>query len=327
MKSISLADIDTFEPNRVSIVQLAERTGTPLTKSGNLYVGLCPFHPDRDTPSLRVYPNNNSWCCFGSGCGNKVGKHNGGGPIDWIKQKYRLDYRGAYQWLKQNFNNLAPAEIKEQRPIEQKPIVPTMIAYWHSLLDLVSRRTYFNERGFTDDFIDQEMFGWDGERYVIPVWEGQPGRSDCLGVRRRRADGDGVKYKGLKNHNAPTVWGRWHCRGRSLILAFAGEFDAARAVQDGLSAFSVVNGVNVLNRFPKGWPALWFPDACFCLVCFDKKEEIEGAYLAEAWSKNKGLLAGRVFHWPPEFEGKDYCDYRDTGYSAEDFMSLVTKQL
>lgn len=34
-----------------------------LRKSGKNYVGLCPFHPDKN-PSLFIYPNTNSFYCF-----------------------------------------------------------------------------------------------------------------------------------------------------------------------------------------------------------------------------------------------------------------------
>ena len=327
MKSVLPAEIDNFEPNKVPIVALVERTGTRLTKIGNLYSGLCPFHADKDTPSLRVYESSNSWCCFGN-CGERIGKHNGGGPIEWVKQKYSLDYRSAIEWLRTNFYHLPPVVKKEVLKVEERPVVPSLILYWHSLLDSNDRRKYFHERGFTDDLINFEKFGWDGQRYIIPVWEGEPGNSVCLGVRRRRADSaEGPKYLGLKGHNAPTVWGRWHCRGSNLILSFAGELDAARAVQDGFPAFSVVNGINALSRFPESWPDLWFPDSTFCLAIWDKKEEVEAGCLAEAWSRCKGSLTGRVIHFPPEFSGKDYCEFRDQGYTAKDFHDLIMRQL
>ncbi|MBE3042658.1 hypothetical protein IMZ48_08790, partial [Candidatus Bathyarchaeota archaeon] len=61
------------------------QTGVQLRRDGHIYSGLCPLHKDKDTQSLKVYPDNNSWCCFGVGCGGKVGKPNGGRAIDWIK--------------------------------------------------------------------------------------------------------------------------------------------------------------------------------------------------------------------------------------------------
>ena len=38
-----------------------------LRRSGDIYVGLCPFHAER-TPSFFVFPGRQRWRCFG-GCG------------------------------------------------------------------------------------------------------------------------------------------------------------------------------------------------------------------------------------------------------------------
>lgn len=35
-----------------------------LKKTGRVLVGSCPFHQE-DTPSFTVYPDNNTWYCFG----------------------------------------------------------------------------------------------------------------------------------------------------------------------------------------------------------------------------------------------------------------------
>ena len=326
-KAFPESDVDS-----VSVVSVIERTGTVLEKSGGIYAGLCPFHQDKDTPSLRVYPGTNSWCCFGSGCGNKSnGKLNGGGPVAWVKQKLGLSYPDAVSWI--TGEDLTPIELPKISTVKKKAkVVPDkLVTYWHNLLDRCHRRFYFHSRGFTDEFINREMWGWDGRCYTIPVWKGEPANSECLGVRRRVApdlgETNGPKYKGLKEHNQPTVWGRWYCQNDNIVLGFAGEFDAARAVQDGLSAFSLVNGVNAFQRFPKDWANEWFPNSKFLLVVFDKKEESDAGKLAMAWSKTKGSRTARVLVWPPSVEAKDYCAFREGGGTVEGFKKLIVSQL
>lgn len=44
----------------------------PLKKAGSRYVGLCPFHEDRKTPSFSVDPNKGLWICFGCRKGGNV---------------------------------------------------------------------------------------------------------------------------------------------------------------------------------------------------------------------------------------------------------------
>lgn len=39
-----------------------------LRKVGNTFIGLCPLHKER-TPSFVVYPNSNSWYCYGCNIG------------------------------------------------------------------------------------------------------------------------------------------------------------------------------------------------------------------------------------------------------------------
>jgi hypothetical protein len=319
-----------LNPESLPIINIIEQSGVKLTKTGDIYAGLCPLHNDSDTPSLRVYPATNSWCCFGAGCGNKPGL-NGGGVVEWVKQARKVSYAEAVGWL----TGLSLQEISlpplPKKAHKEKTIADNLIDYWHSLLDKCERRFYYHQRGFTDEFIDAEKWGWDGKRYIIPVWEGEPANSECLGVRRRSAPDlemdNESKYIGLKDHNQPTVWGRWHCRNDNLILAFAGELDAARAVQDGFAAFSMVNGCMAFRRFPTGWPNSWFPNAEFLLVMFDKKEEASAGKLALVWRKEKGSRSARVLLWPPHIKAKDYNAFRDNGGTVEEFKQIILAQL
>lgn len=54
-----------------SIVDLAERSGVRLRRSGRCLVGLCPLH-EETTPSFTVYPHQNSFYCFGCGAGGDI---------------------------------------------------------------------------------------------------------------------------------------------------------------------------------------------------------------------------------------------------------------
>ncbi len=61
----------------------------PLRKSGNRFSGVCPFHTHKNpkNPSLTVYPDNQSWYCFGC---NK-----GGDVIDFVQLAENTDFKGA----------------------------------------------------------------------------------------------------------------------------------------------------------------------------------------------------------------------------------------
>ena len=60
---------------RIDIVDLIGRT-VDLKKDGPRFKGLCPFHADRKSLSLVVYPDTQTWQCFG------CGKH--GDAFQWV---------------------------------------------------------------------------------------------------------------------------------------------------------------------------------------------------------------------------------------------------
>ena len=61
-----------------------------LKRAGNNQKGLCPFHSER-TPSFTVYPQTQSYYCFGCGAG--------GNAIDFLMRIENLDFRSAVEQL------------------------------------------------------------------------------------------------------------------------------------------------------------------------------------------------------------------------------------
>ena len=61
-----------------------------LRRRGQTLVGLCPFHNEK-TPSFTVYPNTQSYYCFGCAIGGDV--------ITFIRQIENLDYMEAVKLL------------------------------------------------------------------------------------------------------------------------------------------------------------------------------------------------------------------------------------
>lgn len=72
-----------------------------LKRRGKNLVGLCPFHNEK-TPSFNIYPDNNSYYCFGC--------QNGGGVINFIMNIERLDFPEAVRWLAQRAGMALPEE-------------------------------------------------------------------------------------------------------------------------------------------------------------------------------------------------------------------------
>lgn len=70
-----------------------------LTRTGKNLKGLCPFHTEK-TPSFIVYPESNSFYCFGCGAG--------GSAITFIEKTENLDYVEAVKSLADKFNMTVP---------------------------------------------------------------------------------------------------------------------------------------------------------------------------------------------------------------------------
>lgn len=66
--------VETKDENRL---QLAKKTPIEkfyegkLKRTGKVALGCCPFH-EEDTPSFAIYPEQNTWHCFGCDAGGDV---------------------------------------------------------------------------------------------------------------------------------------------------------------------------------------------------------------------------------------------------------------
>lgn len=72
-----------------------------LKKRGNTYVGLCPFHNEK-TPSFTVYPDTQSYYCFGCGAG--------GDAVGFTRKIENLDYIDAIKSLAQRAGMQMPED-------------------------------------------------------------------------------------------------------------------------------------------------------------------------------------------------------------------------
>lgn len=78
--------------DQVSAREAAEKYGLTVNRSG---FSPCPFHGE-DTPSLKLYPGNRGFYCFGC--------HTGGSVVDFTGQLFGLDALGAVRRLNEDFS-------------------------------------------------------------------------------------------------------------------------------------------------------------------------------------------------------------------------------
>ena len=77
-----------------------------ITRAGRNQKCLCPFHSEK-TPSMVIYPDTQSFYCFGCGAGGDV--------ITFIMKIENLDYPEAIRFLARRYNMAVPDEGGEDR--------------------------------------------------------------------------------------------------------------------------------------------------------------------------------------------------------------------
>lgn len=130
-----------------------------LKRAGRISKGLCPFHGEK-TPSFTVYPDTQSYYCFG--CGN------GGDVITFIKNIENLDYIDAVKFLadKTGMNmpdrNSYDDTLNKQR-LRMLEANREAAKFFHSCLGkpegAIGYR-YFKNRGLSDDTIRRFGLGF-----------------------------------------------------------------------------------------------------------------------------------------------------------------------
>jgi len=281
----------------------------PLKKNGNRHVGVCPFHSDT-VPSLVVYDDHAY--CFG--CNRYFD------AVQFIQEQEGIDVGGALHKLEdRSLLTRHSLDIQQEPARKLPPISWEILDYWYECGKAPEVRQYYHDRLLTDKSIEYYRLGWDGSRYVIPIWEGLPGNSPVYNVKFRHASGD-MKYSGLPGRSSPKLFNKWvlnskaelYAPGDWNVIIMMGEFDTILATQDGLP---VVSGTAGQGVWKKEWTEalahikrIW--------VVPDKGEERSAFNIASKF------MGRATVHTYPGAYGMDYTAYR-WGNTVEDFCANI----
>lgn len=150
---------------RLDIVDLVNRH-VHLEKSGRYFKGLCPFHTEK-TPSFYVFPDNQSWHCFGC--------DRGGDIYSFVMELDGLDFRTALEDLARQagvtLRPQTPQEAQAQDEADRlRALITDAVEYYHKLLMTAPQadhaRTYLKERGFTRQTVETFQLG-----YSMDAWD------------------------------------------------------------------------------------------------------------------------------------------------------------
>ena len=133
----------------------------PLKRSGRTLVGFCPFHPNTRTPAFTVFPDTQSFHCFGCKANGSV--------FDFLMRREGLEFTEALRVLADR----AGIQLKQRTEAEEQEdayrsrlydILAATARFWtHLLLQSpkgAAARTYLEERGITLESMQQFQLGF-----------------------------------------------------------------------------------------------------------------------------------------------------------------------
>ncbi len=139
-------------------IESVASTYVNFKRRGKNLVGLCPFHGEK-TPSFNLYPENNSFYCFGCGVGGDV--------VTFIKKIENLDYIDAVKFLANRSGMQMPEDTRDDRTsyLRMRILEANREAarFFHAQLSTPAGKIaldYFRARGYTDATIRHFGLGY-----------------------------------------------------------------------------------------------------------------------------------------------------------------------
>lgn len=151
---------------KIDIVELVSGYAT-LQKSGRNFRALCPFHAEK-TPSFFVFPERQSWHCFGS-CAT------GGDIFAFVMKKENVDFGEALRRLAERAGvQLAPTspkiEEEKEEVLKLRQINLQAAQFFHNALintdEAKSVRHYLEKRGVSSPSCEAFQLG-----YALKGWD------------------------------------------------------------------------------------------------------------------------------------------------------------
>lgn len=165
-----MTDIQEIK-NRLDIVDVVTDYGVQMRKSGRNYAGFCPFHPNTRTPAFFIFPESQTWRCFGA-CAE------GGDVFSFVMKKNGWDFKEALVELAKR----AGVELEDTRPKDsareaaetrQATLLDAASSYYHQLLlhapQAEAARRYVAGRDLSEETVSTFQLGfaldsWDAAR-------------------------------------------------------------------------------------------------------------------------------------------------------------------
>jgi len=133
-----------------------------LERAGATYRGLCPFHNDKNTPNLYVYPSTQSFYCYSCGAGSKT-TTSGSDPISFYMDIEEVEWQDAVLDLAERAGLEPPEQelsAKEKKMIEMVEKTEELNrTFWNTLQNNTKGLEYLKSRGIEKEDIDEWRIG------------------------------------------------------------------------------------------------------------------------------------------------------------------------
>ncbi len=151
---------------KIDIVEFIQSAGVQLKRAGRNYLGFCPFHSNTKTPAFTVFPDTQSYHCFGCKASGTV--------FDFVMQREGLEFRDALEQLARR----AGIQLQERTPddVQQDQLRTRLLeinqaaaAFFHHVLVKSSRgesaRAYIQRRAINTETVESFQLG-----YAVDDW-------------------------------------------------------------------------------------------------------------------------------------------------------------
>jgi len=151
---------------RLDIVALINEHGVQLRKAGRNFTGFCPFHPNSRTPAFYVFPDTQSYYCFGC--------HASGDAFNFVMARQGLDFGETLRQLAARTG----VQLEERTPEREqedatrarlRQINEDAAIYWQHVLTRTAKgqagREYVAQRALSEATIEGWQLG-----YAVDDW-------------------------------------------------------------------------------------------------------------------------------------------------------------
>ena len=191
-KAIPDQNLDDLKQN-ISIVDLVQKSGVKLKKSGKGFVGLCPFHEDKNA-SLSITPQKNLWNCFAC--------QKAGSVVDWVMCSEKVNFVTAVEILRSQYTpTISTPQPKPQsqpqstppttistNPQNDQELLQQVISYYHQKLKSSPLALAYLEKRGISKAIDAFQLGFSDRTLAIKMANRVPKKREelqRLGILRK----------------------------------------------------------------------------------------------------------------------------------------------